>query len=89
MQYITTTQLRTLSSDLIAALAAGDKVDLIHRSRVVAEIKPKMREPKPFNAEKFLAAVKKLNFPKLTIAQARANYHRHIMEKYGKNISRH
>lgn len=90
MQYITTTQLRTMSSDLIAALAAGDKVDLIHRSRVVGEIKPKTSQSKPFTkkdvAELILLA-KKMNLPKLSYKERERNYRQHMMKKYGKSLS--
>ena len=49
MQYITTTQLRTESKELVKVLQEGRSVDLIHRSRVVGEIKPKIYDPKPFD----------------------------------------
>ena len=45
MQTITTTQLRTKSSELIKSLEKGDSISLIHRSKIVGVIKPKA-EPK-------------------------------------------
>jgi len=87
MQVITTTQLRTKSKELVKVLQEGRSVDLIHRSRVVGEIKPKIYDPKPFDAEKFLKIVKKLNFPKLSERQIKARYRRSMMEKHGKDIS--
>lgn len=87
MQYITTTELRTKSSKLVQLLREGKSVELVHRSKVVGEIKPKIYDPKPFNAAKFLKVVKKLNLPKLSRKQMEANYRKHMMEKYGKGLS--
>lgn len=87
MQYITFTELRTKSSKLIEVLREGQSVDLIHRSKVVGEIRPKIYDPKPFDAAKFLKIVKKLNLPNLSRRQMEARYRKHMMEKYGKGIS--
>jgi len=87
MQVITTTELRTKSKELVKVLQEGHSVDLIHRSKVVGEIKPKIYDPKPFNPEKFAEAVRKLNFPKLTARQREARYRKAMMEKHGKGIS--
>ena len=86
---ITTTQLRLKTSDLVKALANGDTVDIIHRSRLIGEIRPKIQNPKVFNAKKFREAVKKLNLPKLTPRQMEKNYRDHIQKKYGKHLSGH
>ena len=87
MNFITTTDLRTKSKDLIKALREGRSIDLIHRSRVVGEIKPKIYDPKPFDPDKFLKIVKKLNPPKLSHKQIEARYRKAMMEKHGKGIS--
>lgn len=87
MQVITTTQLRTKSKELVKVLQEGHSVDLIHRSKVVGEIKPKIYDPKPFDADKFLKIVKKLNFPKLTPKQIEARYRKAMMEKHGQSLS--
>lgn len=86
MQVITTTQLRTKSKELIEALLNGYSVDLIHRSKVVGEIKPKIYDPKPFDAKKFSRLVDKLNLPKTTYAEREKRYRAHLMKKYGKNL---
>ncbi len=86
MQVITTTELRTKSKELVRILQEGHSVDLIHRSKVVGEIKPKIYDPKPFDAESFLKLVKKLNLPKTTPAQRERRYRAHLMKKYGKNL---
>lgn len=87
MQTITTTQLRTKSKDLIKTLKDGYSVDLIHRSKIVGEIKPKIYDPKPFNSERFSKIVKRLNFPRLTSRQIETRYRKAMMEKHGKGIS--
>ena len=84
---ITTTELRTHVPLLIEELRRGETVELVHRSKVIGEIKPKMKIPKPFNPDRFIAAVSKLNLPKLTHKQMERNYREHIMKKYGKGLS--
>lgn len=87
MQVISTTQLRTKSKDLVKALQEGQSVDLIHRSRLVAVIKPTIDQPKVFNAKRFARLVKALNLPPTTYAERERRYREHMMKKYGKNIS--
>lgn len=83
MQYITTTELRTKSKKLVELLREGKSVELVHRSRVVGEIKPKIYDPKPFDPDKFAKIVKKLNFPSLTPRQIEARYRAAMMKKHG------
>lgn len=87
MQYITTTQLRTKSKELVKTLQEGRSVDLIHRSRLIGAIKPVQAKPKVFNAERFKKIVDKLNLPSTTYAQREKIYRDHLMRKYGKGIS--
>ena len=88
MNYITTTQLRTQSSDLIANLKAGRSIGLIHRSKIVATISPTTdNPPKLFNAKRFGKLVDELNLPKTTYAERERRYRKHLMEKYGQGLS--
>ena len=87
MDYITTTQLRTKSSELVKALLEGRSVDLIHRSKVVGTIKPDKEEPKVFNAKRFAKLVKEMNLPPTTYTERKKRYRKHLMNKYGKGIS--
>jgi antitoxin (DNA-binding transcriptional repressor) of toxin-antitoxin stability system len=88
MNYITTTQLRTQSSDLIANLMAGKSIQLIHRSKIVATISPTInKQPKKFNAERFGKLLDELNLPKTTHAQREKIYRKHLMDKYGQGLS--
>ena len=88
MNYITTTNLRTQSSQLVGSLKKGDVISLIHRSRVVGIIQP-MREEKekPFDNEKFDRLVNSLHLPKTTVAQRQQRYQSHLQKKYGQGIS--
>lgn len=90
MQYITTTELRTKSKGLVETLRAGRSVDLVHRSRVVGEIKPKIYDPKPLTKggiKKIMEAARKLNLPKLSYKERERRYRKHLMEEYGKDLS--
>lgn len=91
MQYITTTNLRTKSSKLVEALKRGSSVNLIHRSRVIGEIKPK-HEPRALT-EKDIQDLEKLaeqlNLPKLSYKERERRYRKYLMEKYGKGLSRY
>ncbi|MEK7592413.1 MAG: hypothetical protein AAB508_03380 [Patescibacteria group bacterium] len=90
MNLITTTELRTRTSELIKALLAGESVDLIHRSQILGEIKPKKYQSKPFTKEtieRLASITKKMNLPKLTDKQIETRYRKHLMEKYGKGLS--
>lgn len=83
MQYITTTDLRIKSKELVKTLQQGHSVSLVHRSKIVGEIKPKIDDPKPFDAKKFLKIVEKLNFPKLSSKQIDARYRAAMTKKHG------
>lgn len=88
MDYITTTQLRTQTSELLEALAYGQSVDLIHRSKPVGTISPKkVEKPKLFNAKRMYAITKAMNLPKLTEKQREKNYREIMLKKHGKYIS--
>ena len=89
MNYITTTQLRTHSSQLIDLLKKGADVSLIHRSKVVGTIKPS-KKIKIFTKESILKLKKlarELNLPELSYEEREKRYRKHLMEKYGKNLS--
>lgn len=90
MNLITTTELRTQIPEVIMALLAGESINLIHRSRLIGEIKPQKYQNKPLTEKDIvdiIATAKKLNFPKLTDKQLKNNYRKHMMKKYGKGLS--
>lgn len=89
MQTITTTELRTKSKELVEVLREGLSVDLIHKSRIIGKIKPSY-DPKPLTEEgirRIQQAANKLNLPKLSYKERERRYRKHLLEKYGKDLS--
>lgn len=89
MNYITTTNLRTQSSELVKSLSKGQTVSLLHRSRIIGEIKPK-KETKPLTEEDIKQLKKlaeELNLPKTFYKQREKIYRKHLMGKYGQGLS--
>lgn len=90
MNLITTTELRTKVPLILNLLSRGESLDLIHRSKLVGEIKPKKYAGKVLTTagiERIIALAKKMHLPKLTEKQMERNYRAHIMKKYGKGLS--
>ena len=90
MQYMSTTELRTKSSLLVHTLKKGGSVSLIHRSKIIGEIKPPMfmQQAQPATAETLSAFLKTVKPTKLIPRAKRAQvYRKHLVEKYGENIS--
>ena len=89
MDYITTTNLRTQSSELIDTLKKGGVVSLIHRSKVVGVIKPK-KTPKALT-KKDIDQLKKLaddlSLPKISYEERKKIYTKHLVDRYGKGLS--
>lgn len=70
-------------------LLAEESVELVHRSKIIGEVKPKKAEGKIFNAKKMLELARKMNLPKLSYKERERRYRQHLENKYGKDISRH
>lgn len=87
MQYISTTDLRTKSTELVEALKQGKRIKLIHRSQIVGTISPEAPQPKKFNAEKVKKLLTKLKPRKLIPVEDRDKVYRaNLEEKYGKRV---
>lgn len=82
MNYISTTGLRTKSSELINTLLAGKSVDLFHRSKLVGRVVPIEEEKKIKHKPIFSKDLPHIEG--LTLKKAMANYDKHMQEKYGK-----
>lgn len=87
MEYITTTHLRTKSSQLVSSLKKGTTVSLIHRSKIVGIIEPAKDTPKTFDVARFKQLTRNLHLPHTTYAQREKRYRAHLLKKYGKGIS--
>jgi antitoxin (DNA-binding transcriptional repressor) of toxin-antitoxin stability system len=89
MNTITTTNLRTQSSQLIDTLKKGGVVSLIHRSKVVGLIKPQ-REAKVLtkaDIKQLKEHAQNVQLPKLSYGEREKLYRKHLLNKYGKDIS--
>ncbi len=89
-QLITTTELRTKTTQLVKALREGRSVDIIHRSKVVGKVIPALEEAKPLTKEdikKLKKLAEELNLPKLSYKEREKRYRKHLMEKYGQGLS--
>jgi len=86
MTYLTTTELRTKSSQLVATLKKGSLVSLVHRSKIIGVISP-ISEEKIFDVEKFEQIRNKMNLKPTTYKERDTLYKKRFEEKYGKNIS--
>jgi len=87
MNYITSTQLRSKTSELVKALKEGKSVSFLHRSQIIGVFEPISKEPKKFNAKKVAKIVKSLNLSSTTYQEREKIYRKHLMDKYGKYIS--
>ncbi|HUD45025.1 MAG TPA: hypothetical protein VMR41_05760 [Patescibacteria group bacterium] len=89
MDYITTTNLRTQSSELVNTLKKGGVVSLIHHSKIVGVIKPK-KEPKILTKTAITQLRKlaeDLSLQKISYEEREKIYRDHLMDKYGKDLS--
>ncbi len=89
MQYITTTDLRTKSSELVNSLSKGEVVSLVHRSKIIGEIKPKheVKALTKADIQKLKKLAFELNLPKISYKQRAKIYRKHLSEKYGQDLS--
>ncbi|MEK7527965.1 MAG: hypothetical protein AAB574_03035 [Patescibacteria group bacterium] len=85
MNYISTTGLRTQSSELVDALLAGRTVDLFHRSKLIGRMVPV--ETKTKTKKSFYELIMSLPKSKgLTQKKAMKVYHDYMTKKHGKNL---
>lgn len=88
--YITTTDLRTKSSKLVETLKRGQRVSLIHRSKVIGKIEP-VQDVNPsivFDVNKFKKFLERLGpLEHLSVREREKRYRKQLQEKYGKNLS--
>ena len=89
MDTITTTNLRTQSSQLVNTLKKGGVVSLIHRSKVVGLIKPQ-KEIKVLtktDIKLIKEMAQNLHLPKTSYIEREKLYKKHLVDKYGKGLS--
>ena len=89
MQLISTTELRTRSKDLVASLLLGNTTELVHRSRIIGEVKPKTPSPKVFSkadAEELEVLINKSKHPLLSDNAIDRKYRERLENEYGQSI---
>jgi len=83
MKYITASELRTKSKNLVDSLKRGDSTNLVYKSRILAIVKP-MREEIPKVIDRnFLGLLSKLSLNTITTKKEREQiYKKHLIDKY-------
>ncbi|HCS78117.1 TPA: hypothetical protein DIV55_00035 [Patescibacteria group bacterium] len=89
MNYITTTELRTKSTELVTNLLSGKSVTLVHRSKIIGQIKPAVTPKTMTNArvKRLQQLARELNLPKIMYREREKIYRTRMLRKYGKNLS--
>lgn len=86
MDYITTTQLRTQTKQLVNQLKSGKKITLIHRSQKIgviqAEQDARFESEKP-ESGKLAKQIRDLKLPKLSDKQREEIYQKQMISKNG------
>ncbi len=84
MNYITTTDLRTKSSELVDTLKAGVEVTLVHRSKIIGTIRGIPHQSNTIKEKAFAKFLKEIRPAKpLTTKEKKDAYSRHLKERYG------
>ncbi len=87
MEFITTTQLRTMSPQILNQLSLGRSIRLIHRSRFVGIIQPAPKNySKTINAQTSQKKIDDLSLPLLTLKEIDRRYRIAMTKKHGKYL---
>ena len=82
MNYITATQLRTKVPFLIKALKSGEKLNLVHRSKLIGLIMPVSESTaKNFRADLFLKKVKGMKLKKYSAEELKKRYKENLRKR--------
>lgn len=84
---ITSTEIRTKMPELIATLLSGGNVNLVHRSKIVGAITPKVYQTKTISARELQKKIDALDFPPITDKEIDRRYRAAMMKKHGKGLS--
>ena len=85
MEYITATELRTKTKELVKFLKNGNSTNLVYKSKIVGIVSPiKEKRPKVVD-QHFIEIMKKMSTNKVTTKRQREQtYRKHLMDKYGR-----
>lgn len=87
MEVITSTELRTKMPEVIATLSGGGKIALVHRSKIIAEITPKVTNARIISARELQKKIDALDCPRLTKREIERRYRAAMMKKHGQGLS--
>lgn len=87
MDMITSTQLRSQTPKVIETLLHGGTIDLVHRSKIVGTIMPKVSQEKILSARTLQKKIDSLALPRLTQKEIDRRYRAAMMKKHGKGLS--
>lgn len=87
MEFITMTQLRTRSPQILDQLSLGRSIRLIHRSKFVGIIKPaNINRYKTINSQILQEKIDKLSLPIMTIKEIDRRYRIAMTKKHGQGL---
>lgn len=87
MDVITSTELRTKTPQVIQTLLHGGVINIVHRSKIVGEIRPKFSQEKVLSARTLQRKIDALALPRLTHKEIDRRYRAAMMKKHGKGLS--
>ncbi len=90
MNYMSATDLRTKASKLKDSLKRGESTYLLHRSKIIGIVEPYEDKAVTATRAKLEAFISAFPVEKhISYKERKRIYLKHLMEKYGKGISRH
>ena len=83
MEYITATELRTKTKELVKYLKSGNSTNLVYKSKIVGIVSPVMEKKSKVVDEHFIKFMKKASLDTVTTKKQREQiYRKHLMDKY-------
>lgn len=85
MEYITATELRTKTKELVKFLKSGNSTNLVYKSKIVGILSPVKEERPKIVDEHFIKFMKKASTDTITTKKQREQtYRKHLLDKYGR-----
>lgn len=85
MEYITATELRTKTKELVKLLKNGNSTNLVYKSKIVGIVSPVKEERPKVVDEHFIKFMEKAPMDTVTTKKQREQiYRKHLMDKYGR-----
>lgn len=85
MEYITATELRTKTKELVKYLKNGNSTNLVYKSKIVGIVSPIKEKRLKVVDEHFIEIMKKMSTNTVTTKKQREQiYRKHLIDKYGR-----